>query len=122
MARLPEDTQGDPDEDGEAEAVDPVRGDIVEDGESVEGEVVDDIPARQRVIAATRFSGPLPPPESLREYDEVVPGLAREIVDQWKGETAHRHRTIDGLRALIVTPCAYSTKAKSAASTTRLPR
>jgi hypothetical protein len=28
-----------------------------------------------------------------------VPGLAREIIDQWKGETAHRHKTIDGLRA-----------------------
>ncbi|HEY5342271.1 MAG TPA: hypothetical protein VIJ66_01240 [Solirubrobacteraceae bacterium] len=28
------------------------------------------------------------------------PGLAREIVDQWKAETAHRHRTIDGLREI----------------------
>ena len=28
-----------------------------------------------------------------------MPGLAREIIDQWKGETAHRHNTIDGLRA-----------------------
>jgi hypothetical protein len=25
-------------------------------------------------------------------------GLAREIVDQWKAETKHRHTTIDGLR------------------------
>lgn len=65
--------------------------------EVVEGEVADD-PDRRVVGSHRRFhSGPLPPPEVLREYNEVVPGLAREIVDQWKGETAHRHQTLDRL-------------------------
>ena len=95
-----DDPQDDSDGDGPAE---PEPGDdIVEDGEHVAGEVVDDdeaSPSSRRVFAAQTFSGPLPPPESLREYDDVVPGLAREIIDQWKGETAHRHNTIDGLRA-----------------------
>jgi uncharacterized membrane protein len=95
-----DDSQGDSDGEGPGE---PEPGDdIVEDGERVEGEVVDDdaaSPGSRRVFAAQTFSGPLPPPESLQEYDNVVPGLAREIVDQWKDETAHRHKTIDGLRA-----------------------
>jgi uncharacterized membrane protein len=74
-------------------------GEIIENGEVVEGQLQDGAPVQSRVYATTRFSGPLPPPETLREYDAIVPGLAREIVDQWKGETAHRHMTIDGLRA-----------------------
>lgn len=36
----------------------------------------------------------------LAQYDEVVPGLAREIVDQWKAETQHRHATVTGLRKM----------------------
>lgn len=71
---------------------------ITDDAELLEGEPVEDGSPDRRVFAASSFSGPLPPPESLGEYDAVLPGLAREIVDQWKGETAHRHRTIDELR------------------------
>jgi uncharacterized membrane protein len=72
---------------------------ITDDGEVLEGEPVDHGSPDRRVFATARsFSGPLPPPESLGEYDAVLPGLAREIVDQWKGETAHRHKTIDELR------------------------
>lgn len=70
------------------------------DGEVVDGEVDDDgLRTDRRVsMAASSFSGPLPPPEVLRGYDEVQPGLGREIVEQWKAETAHRHSTIDALR------------------------
>jgi uncharacterized membrane protein len=96
MARLPDDAQGHSKDD---EAADHVRGEIVEDGERVDGGVMDDTPARRRVFEATSFSGPLPPPDAMTAYNEVVPGLAREIADQWKAETAHRHKTIDDLRA-----------------------
>lgn len=33
----------------------------------------------------------MPAPQVLRQYDEVVPGLAREIVDMARREQAHRH-------------------------------
>lgn len=89
---------------------DPERGQTTPEGdaqelspaelEALDGEIVEDRPGgvEHRVITASRFRGPLPAPEILREYDDVLPGLAREIVDQWKGETAHRHETITSLR------------------------
>lgn len=39
---------------------------------------------------ATSFSGPLPPPQTLREYDQIVPGLAARIVAQAERQTEHR--------------------------------
>src|SRR6266699_3874292 len=36
------------------------------------------------------FSGPLPAPETLAEYDRVLPGLARRIVERWEKESDHR--------------------------------
>src|SRR6266496_2421432 len=44
------------------------------------------------VTAVQLFRGPLPPADHFREYNEVVPGSAREILDMAKGEQAHRHR------------------------------
>lgn len=76
----------------DADPVDPSNN--LEAPEVVEGEVVS--PDR-RLIASAEFSGPLPPPNVLREYDQVKPGLADIIVNQWQTETAHRHKTIDGL-------------------------
>lgn len=49
-------------------------------------------------LQTASFSGPLPAPPTLDAYNEVIPGLAREIVDQWKAETAHRHQTITSMR------------------------
>jgi uncharacterized membrane protein len=43
------------------------------------------------VVAAAQFSGPLPPPDILRAYGEVVDGGADRIVSQWERETQHRH-------------------------------
>jgi uncharacterized membrane protein len=45
----------------------------------------------------SHFSGPLPPPDMLIKYNTAVPDLAREIVDQWKAETALRHKNISVL-------------------------
>lgn len=36
------------------------------------------------------WQGPLPPPQTLRDFDAVEPGLSREIIDAWKDETLHR--------------------------------
>jgi uncharacterized membrane protein len=70
------------------------------DGEVIDGEFVGDLsPDERRIVAAAAsFSGPLPPPETLKRYDDVVPGLAAKIVDQWTSETAHRRATITAIR------------------------
>lgn len=43
------------------------------------------------VAMQTRFSGPLPDPETLRQYGEVMPGLGERIVAMAEREQAHRH-------------------------------
>lgn len=75
--------------------------DDIDGGEVLDAEAVSEsgrVPAGRVQFTVQEFRGPLPHPGVLREYDTVVPGLAREIVDQWKGETSHRHKTIDALR------------------------
>jgi hypothetical protein len=37
------------------------------------------------------FRGPLPPPELLRQYEDVHPGTAERIMVQFERETQHRH-------------------------------
>ena len=39
-----------------------------------------------------RFSGPLPAPEVLRKYDEIVPGAAERIIRMAEEQSAHRRR------------------------------
>jgi len=36
------------------------------------------------------FSGPLPPPEILRKFDEVVPGAAERIIKMAEDQSIHR--------------------------------
>lgn len=71
--------------------------------DAADGELVsDELSGESRRIIAARgeFSGPLPHPNMLGEYDQVQPGLGKIIVEQWQAETRHRHETIDGLRQL----------------------
>lgn len=42
------------------------------------------------VTIARSFSGPLPPPEILKEYEEVCPGTALKIVTAFVNQSAHR--------------------------------
>lgn len=42
------------------------------------------------VIAVTRFSGPLPPPQILEEYNRIVPGSANRILAMAEKQAAHR--------------------------------
>lgn len=43
-------------------------------------------------LVATKFQGPLPPPSLLQDYDNVVPGLAAQIVEWTTSQTAHRQQ------------------------------
>ena len=41
-------------------------------------------------LSAHFYSGPLPTPEMLAEYERVLPGLGRRIVERWDQEAEHR--------------------------------
>jgi uncharacterized membrane protein len=45
---------------------------------------------QERRSVSTSFSGPLPPPWALQEYDKVVPGAAEKILAQAQSQTLHR--------------------------------
>lgn len=48
--------------------------------------------ATVRAISHTQsFSGPLPPPQILQQYNDAHPGLADRIVTMAESEQAHRH-------------------------------
>jgi uncharacterized membrane protein len=69
--------------------------------EAIDGEIAGSDPSHLvGRVAWAGFRGPLPPPDVLAAYNQVEPGLAREIVNQWTAETEHRRRTIDGLREI----------------------
>jgi len=44
----------------------------------------------QFVITAQHFSGPLPPPETLRKYEELLPGSADRIFRMVETQSNHR--------------------------------
>jgi uncharacterized membrane protein len=46
------------------------------------------------VFRAASFSGPLPPPEMLRQYNEIAPGMAERIVAMAEEQSSHR-RTLE---------------------------
>lgn len=37
------------------------------------------------------YSGPIPPPEALREYEKTLPGAAERILAMAEKEQSHRH-------------------------------
>lgn len=50
---------------------------------------------KQKVVARLKrtiahYQGPIPHPQILKEYDNVHPGLARQIVESWKNQGEHR--------------------------------
>lgn len=46
---------------------------------------------RRAVLLGTSFAGPIPPPEVLREYRQVVPELPERIVGWTEIQLQHRH-------------------------------
>jgi len=43
------------------------------------------------VAMRAEFKGPLPPPEMLQRYEEIHPGTAERVLQQFERETQHRH-------------------------------
>lgn len=42
------------------------------------------------ITKSQQFSGPMPHPELLAQYDEIVPGSAVQIIDQFVAQGQHR--------------------------------
>lgn len=49
-----------------------------------------------------RFSGPLPPPDLLRQYDAIVPDAANRIIAMAEGQAAHRRQLEDRATDAII--------------------
>ena len=41
-------------------------------------------------IVSTRWAGPIPPPDELRQYDDVIPGAAERIMRMWEAQASQR--------------------------------
>jgi len=39
---------------------------------------------------STSYSGPIPPPELLKRFDEIEPGTAKKILQLWEDQSRHR--------------------------------
>lgn len=46
---------------------------------------------KSSVQVSETYSGPLPPPEALARYDQIVPGAAERILCMAENEMKHRH-------------------------------
>ena len=47
--------------------------------------------AKVQATATTSYSGPLPQPDDLARYDEILPGAANRIVTMAERQMTHRH-------------------------------
>ena len=52
---------------------------------------------QSEIIVSRQFSGPLPPPDALAQYDHVVPGAAERILKMAENEAEIRHRNEEKL-------------------------
>jgi uncharacterized membrane protein len=55
-------------------------------------------PRAEIAVSSERFTGPLPHPEILAQYDTIVPGLAERIVKMAESQAQHRQ----GLEHMVV--------------------
>lgn len=49
-------------------------------------------PEVREIITAASFSGPLPPPQILEDYNRIVPGSANRIIAMAERQADHRRR------------------------------
>jgi len=72
---------------------------VVDEPNVIEAEILGRDETTGRVLikisqnSGTHFSGPLPPPDLLKEYEQVVPGLSKTIVRVFETQTKHRIST-----------------------------
>ena len=52
-----------------------------------------DTPQGQAIVCQ-HFQGPVPPPAMLKEYDQLMPGLANRLVELTEKEQRHRHQMV----------------------------
>src|SRR5437762_1146766 len=62
-------------------------------------QILEAVPAPQRkavkaliAVSITRFRGPLPHPDTMRAYDEIVKGSADRIITIFEEQSRHRMR------------------------------
>jgi uncharacterized membrane protein len=48
-------------------------------------------PREGMVLARSSFVGPMPPPELVAEYEEILPGAAKFFFSALDRQTSHRH-------------------------------
>lgn len=48
--------------------------------------------SRQVVAAKRHYSGPIPDPESLSKYEQIMPGAAERILSMAENEAKNRHK------------------------------
>jgi uncharacterized membrane protein len=60
----------------------------------------------QAAIEVSRYSGPLPPPESLAKYEQVLPGSADRIIRMAEQQALHRQQ----LERLVISSNATAQK------------
>ena len=46
----------------------------------------------KHIIATKHYSGPIPDPESLAKYNQVIPGAAERILNMAENEAKNRHK------------------------------
>lgn len=65
--------------------------------DSLSPQVVEPFGGTQAALVATRtsFSGPLPSPEALKEFEAIVPGMAKGIYHSFLRQTRHRIKQED---------------------------
>lgn len=62
---------------------------------NLQGQQTNDLQDKKKAMGVlihqhSSFSGPLPPPEVLKRFDEIVPGSAERIIKMAEGQFAHR--------------------------------
>lgn len=62
--------------------------------EEVIPEIMEELPAEQRErlreFFAMQYKGPIPPPTMLKQFDQVVEGAAKQILDDAHAQSQHR--------------------------------
>lgn len=58
--------------------------------------------ARIKTVAVTSYSGPLPPPDALERFDELYPGAAKRIIDDFLNESIQRREAERRLLPVLI--------------------
>ena len=51
------------------------------------------------------FSGPIPPPQVLKQYEEIIPGAGERILAMAEKEQDHRHGLVERFQYNIAIWC-----------------